>query len=73
MTTQRAFAEAWAATAVGEIATISDAAYAGWIVKNRLKLGECIKHAPEAHERVKAALAERDRELRAATIRQGIG
>jgi hypothetical protein len=73
MTAATRFAQAWADSALSEIRVLGDEELNLWIVTNRVKIADCARNAPEAVKRVRVALAERDRELRAETVRQGIG
>ena len=73
VTTETRFAQAWADNALPEIRTLGDQALNDWIVANREKIALCARHAPESIKRVRLALAERDREIRAESIRMGIG
>lgn len=73
MTAATRFAQAWADNALSEIRTLGDEELNLWIVANRVKIADCARHAPDAIKRVRAALDERDREIRAETVRQGIG
>jgi hypothetical protein len=74
MTTPAKFAEAWATRAIAEIPALETGdALATWIVENRYRLAECDMHAREAVAGIRQALKDRDLEIRAPEIRDGIG
>lgn len=68
------FAQAWADNAIPQIKALKTGdAIAQWIVDNRYQNADCARYAPASIVRVRAALDERERELQAETIRQGVG
>jgi hypothetical protein len=73
MTAATRFAQAWAESALSEIRALGDEELNLWIVTNRVKIADCARNAPDAVKRVRLALADRDREIRAEQIRQGVG
>lgn len=73
MTTPAKFWAGWADHAIVEIATLADEEIADWIVANRWRLHDCERFAPLARRKVQQAIDARDAEVRAETIRQGIG
>lgn len=66
-------AQAWADNALVEIPTLSDQGITDFIVHKREQIAHCARHAPDAIAKVRAALNERDREIRNEKIRQGVG
>lgn len=68
------FAQAWADNAIPQIKVLKTGdAIAQWIIDNRYQNADCARYAPASIARVRAALNERERELRVAVIRDGVG
>lgn len=65
--------QAWAESVMPAIAQLGDQALNDWIVENRFKLADCARYAPGWKAKIDAALRERDRDIRNAKIRDGIG